>query len=55
MRLSIKKAKADSVSRWLQKYLDTTNILQYPEKEFGRFDFLFADPSLVFIIIIMYT
>ena len=52
MRLSIKKATADSVSRWLHKYLDTTNILQYPEKEFARFDFLFADTSLVFIIII---
>ena len=39
MRLSIKKATADSVSRWLQKYLDTTNILQYPKEEFARFDF----------------
>ena len=26
MRLSVKKAMADSVSRWLQKYFDTTNI-----------------------------
>ena len=40
MRLSVKKATTDSVSRWLQKYLDTTNILQYPEEEFARFDFL---------------
>ena len=39
MRLSIKKAMADSVSRLLQKYLDMTNILQYPEEEFARFDF----------------
>ena len=39
MRLSIKKATADSISRLLQKYLDTTNILQYPEEEFARFDF----------------
>ena len=45
MRLSIKKARTDSVSMWLQKYLDTTNILQYPEEEFARFDFWFADLS----------
>ena len=45
MRLSVKKAMADSVSRWLQKYLDTTNILQYLEEEFARFDFWFADLS----------
>ena len=44
MRLSVKKAMADSVSRWLQKYLDTTNILQYPEEEFARFDFLVCGP-----------
>ena len=44
MRLSIKKATADSVSRWLQKYLDTINILQYPEEEFARFDFLVCGP-----------
>ena len=44
MRLSIKKATADSVSRWLQKYLDTTNILQYPEEEFAIFDFLVCRP-----------
>ena len=45
MRLFVKKATADSVSRWLQKYLDTTNILQCREEEFVRFDFLFADPN----------
>ena len=45
MRLSVKKAKADSISRWLQKYLDTTNILQYPNEEFTRFDIWFADPN----------
>ena len=45
MHLSVKKATADSVSRWLQKYLDMTNILQYPEEEFARFDFWFADPN----------
>ena len=39
MRLSLKKATADSVSRRLQKYLDMTNILQYPEEELTRFDF----------------
>ena len=44
MRLSVKKATADSVSRWLQKYLDMTNILQYPEEEFARFDFLVCGP-----------
>ena len=44
MPLSIKKATADSVSRWLQKYLDTTNILQYPEEEFARFDFFVCGP-----------
>ena len=46
MRLSVKKATTDSVSRWLQKYLDTTNILQYPEEEFARFNFGFADPTI---------
>ena len=46
MRLSVKKATADSVSRRLQKYLDTTNILQYPEEEFARFDFLVCGPYL---------
>ena len=46
MRLSVKKATADSVSRWLQKYLDTTNILQYQEEEFARFDFLVCGPYL---------
>ena len=44
MRLSIKKATADSVSRWLQKYLDTTNILQYPKEEFARFDSFVCGP-----------
>ena len=44
MPLSIKKATADSVSRWLQKYLDMINILQYPEEEFARFDFLVCGP-----------
>ena len=44
MRLSIKKATTDSVSRWLHKYLDTTNILQYPEEEFARFDFFVCGP-----------
>ena len=39
MSLSVKKATADSVSSRLQKYLDTTNILQYPKEEFARFDF----------------
>ena len=43
---SIKKATADSVSRWLQKYLDTINILQNSEEDFARFDFWFADPTL---------
>ena len=49
MRSSIKKATAGSVSRWLQKYLDTINILQYSEEDFARFDFFanwFADPTL---------
>ena len=46
MRLSVKKAMADSVSRWLQKYLHTTNILQYPGEEFARFDFLVCGPYL---------
>ena len=41
-----KKATADSVSRRLQKYLDMTNILQYPEEEFARFDFLVCGPYL---------
>ena len=44
MRLSVKKATVDSVSRWLQKYLHTTNVLQYPEEEFSRFDFLVCGP-----------
>ena len=44
MRLSVKKATVDSVSRRLQKYLDMTNILQYPEEEFARFDFLVCGP-----------
>ena len=46
MRLSVKKATTDSVSRWLQKYVDTTNILQYPEEEFATFDFLVCGPYL---------
>ena len=46
MRLSVKKATANSVSRRLQKYLDMTNILQYPEEEFARFDFLVCGPYL---------
>ena len=44
MRLSIKKATADSVSTWLQKYLDTTNTLQWLKEEFTVFDFWLADP-----------
>ena len=56
MRLSVKKATADSVSRWLQKYLDTTNILQYPEEEFARFDFLVCGPySIVMTVSLRYT
>ena len=45
MRLSIKKATADSVSIRLQKYLNTTNILQWLKEEFAIFDFWFADPN----------
>ena len=43
MPLSVKKATENSVSRWLQKCLHTTNILQYPEEEFARFVFWFVD------------
>ena len=39
MRLSTKKATADSISTWLQKYLDMTNILQWLKEEFAIFDF----------------